>query len=283
MMITSGAFLTTNDATMKWLTQDLPVRQIIFMRGFLVMVPLVLIAWRGGGGQGRASDPQHPRTGGERRPLSTASLFIFVTSLSLMPLADAIVLSIDDTSHSQARDRTQPGLPLKKGRGATMTHDYKRNGTTMLFASLTMLDGTIIGQHASRHRYQAFLRFLNRIAHTIPAGVPVHAILDNDATHKHKDVQVWLARHPRWTFHFTLHLKLVAKRARRRLRQADTTPSQIRRLPLRTRTPGCHPLRHRRPQHHRSQALRLDRRSRYHHRHKKKRVPNLGINPLRNV
>ena len=204
-----------------------------------------------------------------------------IVGLYVAPPAHAVVLSIDDRSHSQARDRTQPGLPLKKGRGATMTHDYKRNGTTTLFAALTVLDGTVIGQHASRHRHQAFPRCLNRIARTIPAGVPVHAILDNDATHKHKDVQVWLARHPRWTFHVTPpHLERVAERARRRLRQADTTPSQIRRLPLRTRTPGRHPLRHRRTQHHRSQALRLDRRSRYHHRRKKKRRPNVGINLL---
>ncbi len=84
-----------------------------------------------------------------------------------------------------------------------MTHDSMRNGTTTLCAALTVLDGTVIGQHASRHRHQGFLRFLNRIARTIPAGVPVHAILDNDATHKHKEVQVWLARHQRWTFHVT--------------------------------------------------------------------------------
>ncbi len=126
-----------------------------------------------------------------------------IVGLSVAPPAHAVVLSIDDTSHSQARDRTQPGLPLKKGRGATMAHDSKRNGTTTLFAVLTVLDGTVIGQHASRHRHQEFPRFLNRIARTIPAGVPVHAILDNDATHKHKEVQVWLVRHPRWTVHVT--------------------------------------------------------------------------------
>ncbi len=112
-----------------------------------------------------------------------------IVGLSVAPPAHAVVLSTDDRSHSQARDRTQPGLPLKKGRGATMTHDSRRNDTTTLFAG--------------RHRHQEFLRFLNRIAHTIPAGVPVHAILDNDATHKHKEVQVWLARHPHWTFHVT--------------------------------------------------------------------------------
>ncbi len=80
-----------------------------------------------------------------------------IVGLSVAPPAHAVVLSIDDRSHSQARDRTQPGLPLKKGRGATMTHDYKRNGTTTLFAALTVLDGTVIGQHASRHRHQEFL------------------------------------------------------------------------------------------------------------------------------
>ncbi len=127
-----------------------------------------------------------------------------IVGLSVAPPAHAVVLSIDEKSQIQALDRTQPGLPLKKGRGATMTHDYKRTGTTTLFAALNMLDGTVIGQHASRHRHQAFPRCINRIERTIPAGVPVHAILDNDATHKHKDVQVWLARHPRWTFHFTL-------------------------------------------------------------------------------
>ncbi len=190
-----------------------------------------------------------------------------IVGLSVAPPAHAVVLSIDDRSPIHALDRTQPGLPLKKGRGATMTHDSRRNGTTTLFAALTVLDGTVIGQHASRHRRQEFLRFLNRIAHTIPAGVPVHAILDNDATHKHKDVQVWLARHPRWTFHVT-----------------PTSSSWLNALEgvfaKRTRTPGRHPPRHRRTQHHRSQALRLDRRSRYHHRRKKKRGSSVGINQL---
>ena len=149
-----------------------------------------------------------------------------IVGLSVAPPAHAVVLSIDDRSHSQARDRTQPGLPLKKGRGATMTYDCKRNGTTTLFAALTVLDGTVIGQHASRHHHQEFPRCRNRIARTIPAGAPVHAILDNDATHKHKDVQVWLARHPRRTFHVTPTSSswlnavkgVFAKRTRRRLK-----------------------------------------------------------------
>ena len=103
----------------------------------------------------------------------------------------------------QALDRTQPGLPMKKGRAGTMTHDYKRNGTTTLFAALNVLDGSVIGQCMQRHRHQEFLRFLNRLERDVPAGKLVHVILDNYASHKHPKVLAWLARHPRWTFHFT--------------------------------------------------------------------------------
>ena len=96
----------------------------------------------------------------------------------------------------QALDRTQPGLPMKKGRGATMTHDYKRNGTTTLFAALNVLDETIIGQNMQRHRHQEFIRFLNRIERDIPADKAIHAIVDNYAAHKHEKVRAWLTRHP---------------------------------------------------------------------------------------
>lgn len=126
-----------------------------------------------------------------------------IIGLYIDPPAHAVVLSIDEKSQIQALDRTQPGLPLKRGRGATMTHDYKRNGTTTLFAALNVRDGTVIGTHAARHRHQEFLRFLDRIERTIPAGTAIHAILDNYATHKHKAVRDWLDRHRRWTFHFT--------------------------------------------------------------------------------
>ena len=126
-----------------------------------------------------------------------------VVGLYMAPPTHAVVLSIDEKSQIQALDRTQPGLPLKKGRGASMTHDYKRNGTTTLFAALNILDGTVIGQNMQRHRHQEFIRFLDAIERSIPAGKPVHAILDNYATHKHEAVRDWLARHPRWTFHFT--------------------------------------------------------------------------------
>ena len=126
-----------------------------------------------------------------------------IVGLYVAPPAHAVVLSIDEKTQIQALDRTQPGLPLKKGRCATMTHDYKRHGTTTLFAALNVLDGTIVGQHAARHRHQEFLKFLDRIERTIPAGTAIHAILDNYATHKHARFRAWLARHPRWTFHFT--------------------------------------------------------------------------------
>ena len=113
------------------------------------------------------------------------------------------MLSVDEKSQIQALDRTQPGLPLKKGRGGTMTHDYIRHGTTTLFAALNVLDGKVIGQCMARHRHQEFIRFLNTVERAVPAGRMIHPILDNYATHKHPKVRAWLGRHPRCTFHFT--------------------------------------------------------------------------------
>ena len=126
-----------------------------------------------------------------------------IVGLYVDPPAHAVVFSIDQKSQIQALDRTQPGLPLKKGRAGTMTHDYKRHGTTTLFAALNVLDGTVIGQNMQRHRHQEFIRFLNTIERQVPAGKVIHVILDNYAAHKHAKVKAWLARHPRWTFHFT--------------------------------------------------------------------------------
>lgn len=111
-------------------------------------------------------------------------------------------MSVDEKSQIQALDRTQPGLPLKKGRAGTMTHDYKRHGTTTLFAALNVLDGSVIGRNMQRHRHQEFIRFLNAIEAELPKDKAVHVILDNYATHKQPKVRAWLARHPRWTFHF---------------------------------------------------------------------------------
>ena len=126
-----------------------------------------------------------------------------VVGLYVDPPAHAIVLSVDEKSQIQALDRTQPGLPMKKGRLGTMTHDYKRHGTTTLFAALNVLDGTVIGRNMQRHRHQEFIRFLNAIDAEVPAGKAVHVILDNYAAHKHPKVRAWLDRHPRFTFHFT--------------------------------------------------------------------------------
>ena len=126
-----------------------------------------------------------------------------IVGLYVSPPAHAVVLSVDEKSQIQALDRTQPGLPLKKGRGATLTHDYKRYGTTTLFAALNVLEGTVVGHNMQRHRHQEFIRFLNALERDIPAGKVVHAILDNYAAHKTPEVKRWLARHPRWTFHFT--------------------------------------------------------------------------------
>ena len=126
-----------------------------------------------------------------------------VVGLYIDPPAHAVVLSVDEKSQIQALDRTQPGLPMKQGRAGTMTHDYVRHGTTTLFAALNVLDGSVIGQCMQRHRHQEFIRFLNRIERDVPAGKLIHVILDNYATHKHPKVRAWLARHERWTFHFT--------------------------------------------------------------------------------
>jgi transposase len=126
-----------------------------------------------------------------------------VVGLYVDPPAHAVVLSVDEKSQIQALDRTQPGLPLKKGRCGTMSHDYIRNGTTTLFAALNVLEGRVIGRCMQHHRHQEFIRFLNAVEAEIPAGKQVHAIMDNYGTHKHPKVIAWLERHPRWIFHFT--------------------------------------------------------------------------------
>ena len=109
---------------------------------------------------------------------------------------------MDEKSQIQALDRTQPGLPLKKGRCGTMTHDYKRNGTTTLFAALEVADGKVIGQCYARHRHQEFVKFLQHLDEEFPANLKLHVIMDNYGTHKHPRVQSWLKRHPRFIPHF---------------------------------------------------------------------------------
>src|SRR3954454_119794 len=135
-------------------------------------------------------------------PQFTAKLHDIV-GLYIDPPAHAIVLSVDEKSQIQALDRTQPGLPLKKGRAGTITHDYKRHGTTTLFAALNVLEGKVIGQCMRRHRHQEFIRFLNAIDARVPKKLAVHLIVDNYAAHKHPKVMEWLPRHSRFVFHFT--------------------------------------------------------------------------------
>ena len=126
-----------------------------------------------------------------------------VIGLYLNPPDKALVLSVDEKSQIQALDRTQPGLPMKKGRAGTMTHDYKRNGTTTLFAALNVLDGTVIGQCMKRHRHQEFLRFLRKLDRATPKRLDLHLIVDNYAAHKTPEVKRWLKKHPRFHMHFT--------------------------------------------------------------------------------
>jgi len=128
---------------------------------------------------------------------------IDVVGLYLNPPENAVVLCMDEKTSVQALDRTQASLPMKRGRAGTMTSDYKRHGTTTLFAALNALDGTVIGSCMDRHRHEEFLRFMRTIDKQVPKGIAVHMILDNYATHKHPAVKSWLAKHPRFHLHFT--------------------------------------------------------------------------------
>jgi len=125
-----------------------------------------------------------------------------VVGLYLNPPQKAVVLCLDEKSQIQALDRTQPGLPLKKGRCGTMTHDYKRNGTTTLFAALNPLDGKVIGECHARHRHQEWLRFLRRLDREFPEELELHLVMDNYGTHKEPHVKAWLKKHPRFVCHF---------------------------------------------------------------------------------
>jgi transposase len=147
--------------------------------------------------------PHRVRTFKRSRDAQFATKMADIVGLYVDPPAHAVVLSIDEKSQIQALDRTQPGLPLKPGRCGTMTHDYKRHGTTTLFAALNVVDGHVIGRCMQRHRHPEFIRFLNAVEVAVPPGKLIEAVVDNYATHKHPKVKAWLARHPRWTFHFT--------------------------------------------------------------------------------
>jgi transposase len=125
-----------------------------------------------------------------------------VVGLYVNPPDNAVVLCMDEKSSVQALDRTQASLPMKKGRAGTMTHDYKRHGTTTLFAAFDVLTGVVIGQCLPRHRHQEFIKFLRQVDEEVPKGLEIHMILDNYATHKHPNVQAWLVKHPRFHLHF---------------------------------------------------------------------------------
>lgn len=150
-----------------------------------------------------------------------------IVGLYLSPPEHAIVLSCDEKSQIQALDRTQPGLPLKKGRCGTMTHDYVRHGTTTLFAALNTLDGRVISTCMQRHRHQEWLKFLRLIDARTPPDKSVHLIVDNYSTHKHPRVKSWLRRHPRFTLHFTPTSASWLNMVERFFR--DLTDKQIRR------------------------------------------------------
>jgi transposase len=150
-----------------------------------------------------------------------------IIGLYLHPPEHALVLSCDEKSQIQALDRTQPGLPLKKGRCQTLTHDYKRNGTTTLFAALNVLDGSVLGTCMSKHRHQEWIKFLNLIAATAPPDKEIHIICDNYATHKHPKVEAWQKRHPRFHFHFTPTSASWLNQVERFFR--DLTTKQLRR------------------------------------------------------
>jgi len=126
-----------------------------------------------------------------------------VVGVYLNPPDKAVVLCVDEKTQVQALDRTQPGLPMKKGRCGTMTHDYKRNGTTCLFAAMNVLEGKVLGSCYPRHRHQEFLKFLRTIEREVPRQLDIHMILDNYGTHSHPEVKTWLEKHPRFKLHFT--------------------------------------------------------------------------------
>jgi transposase len=180
-----------------------------------------------------------------------------VVGLYMNPPDRALVLCVDEKSQIQALDRTQPGLPLKKGRAATMTHDYKRHGTTTLFAALDVKSGLVIGECLPRHRAQEFIRFLKRIDRCVQKHLDVHVVLDNYGTHKTPEVKAWLAKHARFKLHFTptsaSWLNLVERFF------AEITTKRIRRgrLQQHCRPRGGDPRLPRPPQ-RRSQTFRLD-------------------------
>ena len=186
-----------------------------------------------------------------------------VVGLYVDPPEQALVFCVDEKSQIQALPRSQPGLPMKPGRAGTMTHDYKRHGTTTLFAALNVLEGTVIGSGLARHRHQEFRKFLNLLDAQTPPDVAIHAILDNYATHKHPAIQRWLRRHPRFHLHFVPTSASWLNLRRGLVFAADRGPAATRRLSERPR-PHRRDLRvYSQPQ-SRRRAVHLDRAGRTH-------------------
>jgi hypothetical protein len=181
-----------------------------------------------------------------------------IVGLYVDPPEHAVVLSVDEKSQIQALDRTQPGLPMKPGRAGTMTHDYKRHGTTTLFAALNVLDGTIMGSNMKRHRHQEFIRFLNTIEAQVTKRKAVHAIVDNYVTHKRFQGARMACSASALDFSLHSDLGILAQRRGNLLRQTHASAASARCLPIRRRAQGCHqPLRRRNQC--QSQTVRLDR------------------------
>jgi DDE superfamily endonuclease len=201
-----------------------------------------------------------------------------IVGLYVDPPHHAVVLSVDEKSQIQALDRTQPGLPIKPGKAGTMTHDYIRNGVTTLFAAFNVLDGTVIGRNMQRHRHQEFIRFLNAIEREVPAGKVIHVVLDNYAAHKHPNVRKWLARHPRWIFHFTPTSCSWLNAVEGFFARLQATP-ETRRVPFPGRAARGHQSLRRAPQPG-AQTLRLESRSQGHHRRRQAWASNVTDNPL---
>jgi hypothetical protein len=185
------------------------------------------------------------------------------------PPAHAVVLSLDEKGQIQVLERTRPDRPLACGHPAAQTHDYTRHGTTTLFAALDVLAGTGLGRCMQRHRNGEFVRFLDAVEATVPPGKAIHAILDNVATHKHPKVRAWLARHRRWTFHFTPTSGFVAQRGRGLLLSTHPASVAARLIHRRRRPAGDAQTLHRRAQPER-QTLRLDQAG---YRHPRRRQP----------
>ena len=188
-----------------------------------------------------------------------------VVGLYMNPPDRALVLCVDEKSQIQALDRTQPGLPLKKGRAATMTHDYKRNGTTTLFAALDVKSGLVIGECQPRHRAKEFIRFLKRIDRCVKRHLEIHLVLDNYGTHKTPEVKRWLAKHRRFHLHFTPTSASWLNLVERFFAEITTKAHPPWHLQERGRAGGGDPRLSRPPQ-RRSQALRLDQERRSHSR-----------------